>query len=138
MIGAILLKRAAVEGFAAVDRHDLDAILDRYHDDAVFEYPGETILAGRYVGRTAIRAWFETWFELMPEIRFTVRHTAVEDIFALTATNTGYVEWELGQTDRGGQHHHTTGVTKYGRLHPRRYPDPRTAGREGHLQDVAR
>ena len=49
----------------------------------------------------------------MPEIRFTIRHAAVEDIFALTATNTGYVEWELDQKDQGGKHHHATGVTKF-------------------------
>lgn len=74
-----MLKRSAKEGFAAVDRHDVDTIIERYHEDAVFEYPGETVLAGRHVGRPAIRAWFEQWFELMPQIRFTIRHTAVED-----------------------------------------------------------
>ena len=30
---------------------------------------------------------YEQWFELMPQVKFTIQYTAVEDIFALTATN---------------------------------------------------
>jgi ketosteroid isomerase-like protein len=49
----------------------------------------------------------------MPETRFTVRHTAVENIFALGLTNSTYVEWELDQVDRSGKHYHVTGVTAF-------------------------
>ena len=108
-----MLKRAASDGFAEVNRHDLEALLERYHEDAVFEFPGDSILSGRHVGLAAIRASYEQWFEHMSQTRFTVQHTAVEDIFALTATNNGYVEWEVDQTDREGQRYHATGVTKF-------------------------
>lgn len=113
MIGAILLKRAADDGFAEANRHNIDALLERYHDDAVFEFPGETVISGLHVGLAAIRAFYEQWFEHMPETRFTVQHTAVEDIFALTGTNNGYVEWEVDQTDRKGKKYHATGITRF-------------------------
>ena len=113
MIGAILLKRAAHDGFAAVNRHDVEALLERYHEDAVFEFPGDTVLSGRHVGKAEIRGFYERWFELMPEVRFTIEHTAVEDILALSATNSGYVEWEVDSTDREGRRYHATGITKF-------------------------
>ncbi len=112
MIGAILLKRAANDGFAEVNRHDLEALLERYHEDAVFEFPVDSVMSGRHVGLEEIRGFYEQWFEFMPTIRFTVQHTAVEDIFALTATNNGYVEWEVDQSDREGKQYHATGITK--------------------------
>ncbi len=113
MIGAIMLKRAAIDGFAEVNRHDIEALLERYHEDAVFEYPGDTVLSGRHAGRAEIRRFYEQWFELMPETKFTVQHTAVEDMLALTGTNEGYVEWEVDSSDREGKHYHVTGITKF-------------------------
>ena len=113
MIGAIMLKRAANDGFAEVNRHDIEALLARYHEDAVFEYPGDTVISGRHVGLAEIRRFYEQWFELMPKVRFTVEHTAVEDIFAFTATNCGYVEWEVDTFDREGNEYHVTGVTRF-------------------------
>ena len=80
----------------------------------MFEFPGDSVLSGRHVGLAAIRGFYEQWFEYMPQTKFTVEHTAVEDIFALTATNNGYVEWEVDQTDREGQQYHATGITKFG------------------------
>ena len=113
MIGAIVAKRAAAAGYVTLTRQDLDAIADSFHEEAVWEYPGDTVLGGRIVGRSAIREWFRTYFELMPETRFTVRHTAVEDIFALGLTNSSYVEYELEQVDRDGTRYHVTGVTAF-------------------------
>lgn len=113
MIFAMLVKRAAAQGYVTLNRRDLDAIAASFHEDAVWEYPGESVLGGRVVGRAAIREWFRRYFELMPESRFTVRHTAVEDIFALGLTNSSYVEYELDQVDRRGKHYHVTGVTAF-------------------------
>ena len=113
MIGAVLAKRAASQGYVTLTRQDLDAIAESFHEDAVWEYPGETVLGGRIVGRAAIREWFGTYFDLMPETRFTVRHAAVENIFALGLTNSTYVEYELDQVDRSGKRYHVTGVTAF-------------------------
>ena len=113
MIGAVLAKRAAARGYVILTRQDLDAIADSFHEDAVWEYPGETVLGGRIVGRSAIREWFRGYFELMPVTKFTARHAAVENIFALTLTNDTYVEYELDQVDRSGNRYHVTGVTAF-------------------------
>lgn len=113
MIGAVLAKRAAARGYVMLSCRDLDAIAKSFHEDAVWEYPGETVLGGRVVGRAAIREWFRTYFDLMPETKFTVRHAAVENIFALGPTNSSYVEYELDQVDRSGKHYHVTGVTAF-------------------------
>lgn len=113
MIGAILIKRAVREGYAAVSRQDLDAVVELFHEDAVFEFPGETIKSGRFEGRAAIREWFASWFEMMPVTRFTLRHISVEDIFAITDSNVVHVEWDLEEADRDGNRYHLTGVTAF-------------------------
>jgi ketosteroid isomerase-like protein len=59
MIGAMLAKRAAANGYVILTRQDLEAIADSFHEEAVWEYPGETVLAGRIVGKPAIREWFQ-------------------------------------------------------------------------------
>ena len=110
MIGAILIKRAVREGYAAVSRQDLDAVAELFHEDAVFEFPGETIKSGRFEGREAIHAWFANWFERMPVTRFTIRHISVENIFALTDSNVVHVEWEVMEVDRDDHPYRLTGV----------------------------
>jgi ketosteroid isomerase-like protein len=113
MLGALLIKRALAKGYAAVSRQDLDAIADLFHEDAVLEFPGTTVMSGRYEGRAAIRAWFERWFATMPETRFALRHVSVENIFALTASNVVHAEWDLDEADREGNRYHVTGVTAF-------------------------
>jgi ketosteroid isomerase-like protein len=107
------LKRAAHEGFAELNRHDIEALLAHYHEDAVFEFPGDSVISGRHVGLAAIRRFYEQWFEIMPKVRFTIEHTAVENIFALTGKNSGYVEWEVDTFDREGKEYHATGITRF-------------------------
>lgn len=113
MVGALLMKRAVAKGYAAVDRQDLDAIADQFHEDAVFEFPGQTMMSGRYEGRPAIRAWFERWFAAMPETRFALRHVSVVNPFAVTASNVVHAEWDLDEVDREGHRYHITGVTTW-------------------------
>ena len=110
MIGAMLIKRAVREGYAAVSRQDLDAVVELFHEDAVFEFPGETIKSGRFEGREAIREWFANWFERMPVTRFTIRHISVENIFALSDSNVVHVEWDVEEVDREGHRYWLTGV----------------------------
>ncbi len=110
MLGAVLAKRAGRAAFAAINRRDVDTIVGMFKEDGVFEFPGQSAIAGRFVGRKAIREWFQHWFtEMQP--RFTVTSVSVEDIFALGATNTVHVEWELDEVNRAGEHFHLTGVT---------------------------
>jgi ketosteroid isomerase-like protein len=111
MLGAVLAKRAVARGFAAIDRRDLDTILGMSHEDSIFEFPGRTVMGGRFQGREEIGAWYQRWFDRMPQIHFTLRHVSVDRIFALGATNAVHVEWDLDETDREGHAYHLTGVT---------------------------
>jgi ketosteroid isomerase-like protein len=113
MIGAILTKRAVRHGYATVNRQDPDAVAALFHEDAVLEFPGETVKSGRFEGREAIREWFANWFEMMPVTRFTLRHISVEDIFAITNSNVVHVEWDLEEADRDGHRYRLTGVTAF-------------------------
>ena len=113
MIGALLMQRAVREGYATVNRRDPDAVAELFHEDAVFEFPGETIKSGRFEGREAIREWFANWFETMPVTRFTVRHLSVENIWAVSTSNVVHVEWDLEEGDYDGHRYQLTGVTAF-------------------------
>jgi len=113
MLGAVLAKREVRKGFDAINRHDLDSLTAMFAEDGVFEFPGDTMLAGRHDNPEAIRAWFKRWFDRMPEIQFTLRHVSVENIFAMGATNVVHAEWDLDETDTDGNSYHVTGVTAF-------------------------
>ena len=113
MIGAILMQRAVRQGYSTVNRRDPDAVAELFHEDAVFEFPGETVKSGRFEGREAIREWFASWFETMPVTRFSLRHISVEHTFALTNSNVVHVEWDLEEADHDGNRYRLTGVTAF-------------------------
>ncbi len=113
MLGAVLAKREVRKGFDAINRRDLDALLNMFADDGAFEFPTDTVLGGRHQGSEAIRAWFEYWFDRLPEIHFTVRHVSVDNIFAMGATNTVHAEWDLEVTNTEGNSYHLSGVTAF-------------------------
>jgi ketosteroid isomerase-like protein len=113
MLGAVLAKGEVRKGFDALNRHDLDTLMDMFHDDGVFEFPSDTSMGGRFEGKEAIRAWFERWYEKLPTNRFTLRHVTVENIFALGATNVVHAEWEDEETDEEGNTYFMTGITAF-------------------------
>ena len=113
MIGAVMTKRAVAQSYDAISRQDLDALQGMFHEDAVLEFPGDTVMSGRFEGWEAIRGWFDRWFKMSPETRFTPRHVLVENIFALGASNVVHVEWDLDEVTRKGDHNHLTGVTTF-------------------------
>jgi ketosteroid isomerase-like protein len=113
MPGAVLAKREVRKGFDAINRHDLDTVMGMFSEDGVFEFPGDTVLAGRHDNPEAIRAWFKRWFDGMPEIHFTLRHVSVENIFAMGATNVVHAEWDVDETDMEGNSYHVTGVAAF-------------------------
>ena len=111
MIGALLAKKGARKTFAAMNRHDLDRVMDSFGEHPVFEFPAGSPLGGRREGREEVRAWFERWWDRFPETEFTIRSVSVENIFALGGTNTLHVEWDLRETDRAGNSLEVHGVT---------------------------
>jgi len=111
MIGAILAKRQARRQFARLNARDLDGFMAAIAADVVFDFPGQTAHSGHHVGKTAVRAFFESMLAAHPEVRFTLRHVAVEDILAMGGTNTLLIEWDLDYTDVTGRWFHNAGVT---------------------------
>lgn len=83
---------------AAFDAHDLDAILEHFADDAVFEGPRGTEPWGtRFVGKKAIREAFAARFSGIPDVRYRDEGTFVD-----RDRNRGASEWTLSGTNGSG------------------------------------
>lgn len=82
---------------AAFDRHDLDAIMEHFTDDCVFERPrGAEPFGGRVVGKVAVRAAFADRFAGIPDVRYT-------DDSHFVAGDRGVSEWLLSGTNTDGE-----------------------------------
>jgi ketosteroid isomerase-like protein len=82
---------------AAFDRHDLDAILAWFADDAVFEAPrGPDRWGRRFVGRQEIRDAFAGRFSGIPDIRY-------QDDAHFVDGERGASEWTLSGTTTTGE-----------------------------------
>lgn len=71
----------AAEWCAAWNAHDLDRVLDHFHDDVVFTSPVAARLLpgtqGHVRGKAALRAYWSEGLRRIPDLRFTV-----EQVFA--------------------------------------------------------
>lgn len=82
---------------AAFDRHDLDAILEHFADDATFESPrGPDPWGQRFVGKPAVREAFAGRFAGIPDVRYTDDSHFVDG-------DRGASEWTLSGTTTTGQ-----------------------------------
>jgi ketosteroid isomerase-like protein len=111
MIGAILAKKAIVEAFQALDRHDLKAFMSGWRDDGSFTYPGEIWASGTFEGKTAVEGWFSKFFEQFPKIHFDIQDVCVKNIFAMTGNNFVAVHWNNHVTNKEGRVGEYSGVT---------------------------
>jgi ketosteroid isomerase-like protein len=83
----------------AFNRHDLDAILAHFGDDAVFDSPrGIEPHGTRYVGREAIRAGLAKRFAGIPDV-----HYGDDRHFVSAAGDRGVSEWLLTGTTTDGE-----------------------------------
>ena len=86
---AIRMLEAIAKGF---DEHDLDAIMARFADDAVFDGPRGTEAYGtRFVGKEAVREAFAARFAGIPDVRYTDDSHFVDG-------DRGASEWTLSGT----------------------------------------
>ena len=91
---AIEMLRAVTTAF---DAHDLDAILEYFADDAVFEGPrGPDPWGSRFVGKEAIRVAFAARFAGIPDVRYRDEGTFVDG-------DRGVSEWTLSGTTASGE-----------------------------------
>ena len=81
----------------AFDEHDLDGIMARFADDAVFEAPrGIEPWGTRVVGREAVREAFAARFAGIPDVRY-------RDGAHFVDGDRGASEWTLSGTTTDGQ-----------------------------------
>lgn len=111
MIGAMILTRMARAGYETMNRKDLAAFMRNWAEDATFEFPGQSTVSGRYVGKQAISGFFRAVFDRMAVLRFTVMRVAVTRPYAFGLTNTVLVEWTEDATSHDGVTGHVEGVT---------------------------
>ena len=111
MLGALLAKRGVTAGYDAMNRHDLQAIMADWHDDAVFVYPGDIPASGTYKGKSVVEAWFGRYFEQFSEVKFEVLDVCVRDIFDLVGNNVIIGHWNAQLTNREGQTGAWSGVS---------------------------
>jgi steroid delta-isomerase-like uncharacterized protein len=82
---------------AAFNRHDLDAIMSFFSDDAVFETPrGAEPWGRRFEGKAAVREGLAARFTGIPDV-----HYGEDDHFV--AGNRGASEWTLTGTTTDGE-----------------------------------
>jgi len=87
---------AVLDGF---NRHDLDAIMEFFADDAVFESPrGPDPWGTRFVGREAVRAGLAKRFAGIPDV-----HYAGDDHFLSADGVRGASEWTVSGTTIEGE-----------------------------------
>jgi steroid delta-isomerase-like uncharacterized protein len=81
----------------AFDRHDLEAIMAHFADDAVFEAPrGSDPWGTRFEGAAAVREAFAARFSGIPDIRYRQDDHFVDG-------DRGASEWTLSGTTTDGQ-----------------------------------
>jgi ketosteroid isomerase-like protein len=82
---------------AAFDRHDLDAIMAHFADDAVFEAPrGPEAWGRRAIGAEAVRQAFAARFAGIPDVRYQQDDHFVDG-------DPGASEWTLSGTTTEGR-----------------------------------
>ena len=95
---------AAIQQFNdAFDRHDVSAIMAAMTDDCLFEDTEPPPDGGRYVGQSAVRAYWERFFAESPHAVFET-----EDLFV--AGDRGTVRWIYHWIDGAGMTGHIRGV----------------------------
>ena len=81
------LLELVARAFEAANRRDLDAVGDRFAEDAIFDGRG---LGDRFDGRAAIRGFIEEWFGMYEELEFgleDVRDLGNGIVFAVVVQN---------------------------------------------------
>lgn len=114
MIGALAIQWFLRRKFAEVmNRRDPAEWLRFCTTDVEEIYPGRTEVSGRFVGRAEFADWARRGFlEDMKDVKFTLKHLAVEKPWALGFTNTVAVEWDVEiQAARDGGTYRMSGAS---------------------------
>ena len=111
MIGAIIARQAVKLGFDALNERNIDKFMKAWGDDCIWIYPGNVSAGGRFVGKEAVRKWFEKFQDQFPQRKFTLNHLGVGNIFALGGNNVIFAQWDLELVNKQGMSFSNSGVT---------------------------
>jgi len=75
---AAVARRKYTSGLAALERGDLDALLQEFDDELEFSFAGDSPLGASLHSRGALRLWFERLHRLMPHPTFEVHEVLVQ------------------------------------------------------------
>jgi ketosteroid isomerase-like protein len=107
MIAELVIKKAAKEGFEAINQHDLPKVMSSYRDDATLIYPGEVPGSGNFKGKAAIEGWWRQWFDQFPSTHFDIKDIYVKSI------NAAVIHFDAQVTNREGRAGKNSGVGVY-------------------------
>ncbi|MDH5637735.1 MAG: nuclear transport factor 2 family protein [Nitrospinota bacterium] len=85
-------------------------MLANWADGGILIYPGKGSASGRFEGKEAIGKWWENTFEYFPELKFTVNHVLVENVFDFMGTNVIAVSCDIKARNRHGVEFETCAV----------------------------
>ena len=111
MIGTMIAKSKIRSAFKSLNQRNIDVFLDSWAEDATWIYPGNLSVSGETKGKKAIDEWFRKFMEQFPQIRFTIKHICVQNIFDMTGTNHITVEWDVKLSNKDGKDIQNSGVT---------------------------
>jgi ketosteroid isomerase-like protein len=94
----------ALAAFDALNQRDLDAFLEILDEDATFEFPGTSLLAGTHAGKKGIRRFLRRMTIAVPDLRFAIRHS-------LASGHMVVLEWTNKGTTMKGEPYENKGVT---------------------------
>jgi hypothetical protein len=69
------IKEAMAKNSIAWDNHDLEGVLELYHDDVYFE----NWTGGKAIGKKALKKAWEPWFAHHGDFRFTEEETFIDE-----------------------------------------------------------
>ena len=111
MLGALIMKATAANGFKALNNRDVDAFLKDWHKDAVFIYPGSSDMSGEFRGIDVIRSWWEKFFARFHNVHFECKGVYIRNIFAFGPSNEVALYWNVSVTTPDGKVFENTGTS---------------------------
>jgi ketosteroid isomerase-like protein len=111
MIGAIFTKKSVRSAFDALNKGDVDKMLNHWNEDCTFFYPGKVKSGGLYTGKSELKKWLVAFFKQFPHRKYTLRHIGVENIFDMIGNNTVLVYFDLELTNKDGMKATNSGVS---------------------------
>ncbi|OUS26180.1 hypothetical protein A9Q99_19585 [Gammaproteobacteria bacterium 45_16_T64] len=102
MLASMIAKHKVKQSFVALNNHDLQSLSADWHDDIQFMYPGALSVSGTVTGKPEVSRWFDNMMMQFPEIRFSVNHVCIENLFDMTGTNNVVAQWGVELTNKSG------------------------------------